>query len=181
MSDGTDDKDWVPQNPMQQYPAAIVLLTNPENELYKLELTLRNMRIDSKGNPQPIGTPKLNDKGIISVLGQVQSFVNQDMVMSNMDDKTIPILMEVFSDALIKDLMTNRKYYEITDLATRDVIMSCAWGHVFSCLRRAYNEGDRRFWKGSQTDVRHTVINESAKKGMMATLAGSLGIGGKTS
>jgi hypothetical protein len=33
-------------------------------------------------------------------------------------------------------------------------------------LNRAFNEGDRRFWKGSQQEIKQIVETQQKKKGM---------------
>lgn len=170
----TDDEQVSPQvrttpyaSPMNNYGGSILFLTNPENELHRFELTLRNCRFDEKENKIiPYGEPLLNDEGIKSVIGQTQSVVNQDTVMSNFDEE-IPRLMEMFSDSLIKDLMMNRVRYEIKTPASRDKIVSMATIYGYSCLRRGFQQGERKFWKGSQQEITtYSSTSEPKNKGL---------------
>ena len=100
-------------SPMHQYGSAIMFLTNPENELHRMELTFRSMRVDADGNPISAGTPLMNEHGISSVIGTIQSLVNQVTVMSNLSKNDIPNLIDFIGDTLAKDLMMNKHEYGI--------------------------------------------------------------------
>jgi hypothetical protein len=153
-----------------QHSGSIVLLTNPENDLYKLELTLRSMVLDAENNPKKAGEPLLNDEGVCSILGSVQSCVSQVSIMSNLEDDHISTLILFLSDTLAKDLMQNRKRYGIKNPAARDKIFHVATTRAFIGLRRSFEEGDRRFWKGSQQESIMTVKNDGQKKGLLGFL-----------
>jgi len=156
--------------PMQQYGSNILMLTNPENELYKMELTFRCMKMDKDGNSIPSGDPLMNEYGINSIIGTVQSMVNQVTVMSNLNKAEIPMLMDFLGDTLSKDLMINRVPYGIKNFASRDKIFFTALSTCFITLKRGYEEGDRRFWKGSQQEIHTTIENSNKKNGMFSSL-----------
>lgn len=159
------------QNPMSNFGSSIILLTNPESELYKMELVWRSMYADKDGNVRSVGEPLMNDLGINSVLGQIQSIVSQVTVMSNVNKNEVPMLIDFLGDTLAKDLMMNRIPYEITTPAARDKIYFTALTAAFICLKRAYEEGDKRFWKGSQQEITTRVeANNPPKKGFAKML-----------
>lgn len=149
-------------SPMHQYGSAIIMMTNPENELHKMELTFRSVKLDDQGNPHPTGDPLMNDYGVSSVIGTIQSLVNQVSIMSNLDKQNISNLIDFIGDTLAKDLMMNTKKYGITSPTARDKIYFTAISTSFVTLKRAYEEGDKRFWKGSVQEIRTT--NDSQKK-----------------
>lgn len=149
-------------SPMGLYGSAIITLTNPENELYKMELSFRSMIMDKEGNPKQVGQPLMNDKGISSVLGQVQSLVNQVTVMSNLKMAQIESLGQMFGDSLASDLMMNRINYDIKS-NSRTIIFSIALSTAYITMMRAFEEGDKRFWKGSVQEIRSSV--EGQRKG----------------
>lgn len=157
------------QSPFQQYGSAIILLTNPENELGKMELTFRGMKLNDDGIPIVVGKRMMNDDGVASVIGSIQSLVNQVSVMSNLDNKNISNLIDYLADTLAKDLMLNRMAYGITSPSTRDKIFQTALSTSFVTLRRAYEEGDKRFWKGSVQEIRTSNDNER-KSGFLSSL-----------
>ena len=173
MSDDDDQRQLRASpfmTPMQQYGSSILQLTNPEGEIYKMELTFRSQILDKDGNPRDIGKPLMSDEGISSVIGQVQSVVNQVTIMSNFEDKDIPLLLEFLGDTMAKDLMMNRFKYQITTAAARDKIYFSALTTAYISLKRATNNGERMFWKGSQQDIRQTIDSGSQSKGLFGML-----------
>jgi hypothetical protein len=157
-------------SPMHQYGSSILLLTNPENELYKMELTFRNMKLDRQGNPQTAGDPLMNESGISAVIGVIQSVVNQSTVMSNLSKGEVPIMMDFLGDTLAKDMMINRIPYGITSTTARDKIYFIALSSAFMTLKRAYEEGDKRFWKGSVQEISTRVEGAQKKGGIFSAL-----------
>lgn len=153
------------QSPMYNYGSGIVTLTNPRQLLHDLDLKLRGKR-EIDGKPVDVGDPLMNDEGVNSVLGQVESIVNQVTVMGNLKDEEIKGLMDFLADTLAKDLMMNRVKYQIIFPSARDRIYFAALTTAFITMKRAFEEGDRRFWKGSVQEVRTTVENPSKKKGL---------------
>lgn len=140
-------------SPMHAFGSSIVLLTNPESSLYKMELTLRSMILDDKGLPKKVGDPLLNGVGINSVIGLVQSIVSQVAIMSNFSKDDVPMILDFLADTLARDLMVSRKVYGIMSPTVRDKIFFTVLTSAFVVLKRGLDEGDRRFWKGSQQEL----------------------------
>lgn len=151
-------------SPMHQFGSSILFLTNPENDLYKIELTFRGMILDREGQPKKVGDPLMNEKGISSVIGQMQSVVSQNTIMGNLDKSEILALLDFLADTLAKDLMTNRINYDIKAGSARDKIYFSALTTAFVTMKRSSEEGERRFWKGSVQEV-HTRVEGANKKG----------------
>ena len=163
-------------SPIHQFSGSIVLLTNPDNELYKLELSLRNMVVDREGNARQAGRPLMNDAGIMSVLGQVQTIVNQVTIMSNLEPQEVPRIIDFLGDTLARDLMINRVGYAVDNEAVRDKVYFMALVSAFVCLKRASEEGERRFWKGSQQEITTRVDGLAGqKKGVFGKILGWAG------
>ena len=159
-------------SPMHNFAGSIILLTNPDNELHKLELTFRNIVLDKKGNPSPVGTPLMNDEGVRSVIGQVQAIVSQVTVMSNLDDNVRDSLRDFLADTIAKDLMLNRAKYEIENSSARDRIFMEAISMAIITMNRAANEGERKFWKGSQQEIFTHGSMPGAKNGILTRALG---------
>lgn len=152
--------------PMQQYGSSILLLTNPENDLYKMELTFRGMKLNNDGNPEEAGEPYMNAEGVTSVIGQVQAIVSQVTIMSNLSkDNEIPNIMDFLGDTLAKDLMVNRFKYGIKDFATRDKIYFIALTQAFITMKRACEQSlsDKKFWRGSVQEVKNVIDNQKSR------------------
>lgn len=155
-----------------QMSNSIVTLTNPDSSIYKLELSLRGMMLDQDGNPKQIGSPLMNETGINNILSLTQSVVSQVTILSNLE-KEIAQLMLFLNDALTQDLMMNRIKYGIKGVTDRTRIYSIVMMNAYITMRRAFQEGDRRFWKGSQQNIRTEIVNtEGSKKGWLSALSG---------
>jgi len=159
-------------NPMSTYGGSIITLTNPDNELYKMELTLRSMSMDSEGNIKKVGDPLMNDLGINSVIGMAQTILSRVTIMSDLNKTEITTLIDFLGDTLAKDLMMNRINYKIRTVSARCKIYFTVLASTFICMKRAFESGDRRFWKGSQQDVTHRFEGGQQRQGMMGKLFG---------
>lgn len=153
-----------------QHSGSIVLLTNPENDLFKFELFLRSMVLDEQGNPKPAGLPLMNDIGISAVLGMLSTTVSQNTVMSNVDEKGIGILIKLNADTLAQLIMMNRKNYGIKDHSIANMIYNAYINKTYLTLRRPFEEGDRRFWKGSQQEITSTIKSDTQRKGILGLI-----------
>jgi hypothetical protein len=158
------------QSPMYNFGSAIMSMTRTDDVLFQVEMMLRNQREDSQGNIIPYGDPLMNEQGINSVLGFIHALANQMTVMSNIESKDIPILIEFVADPLIKDLMINMHTYQIKNAAVRDKIFYTVLSIIFISLKRAYEEGDRRFWKGSVQEIHSKVEAQKQKSGLLSML-----------
>ena len=158
-------------SPMNIYGGSIITLTNPQDELHKMELTLRSMSIDSQGNTTDLGEPLMNELGINSVIGMAQTILNRVTIMSDLNKAEIPMLIDFIGDTLAKDLMMNRVRYAIKTASARDKIYFTVLTSTFICMKRAFEGDDKRFWKGSQQDIRTQVVHEGMKpRGILAKL-----------
>lgn len=151
--------------------SSIVTLTNPNSELNKMELTLRGQKFNLDGTISETEDPLMNEKGINSVMSQVQNIVNQVTIMSNLEEKEIPMILDFLADTLAKDLMINKEAYGITSLTTRDRIYFTVLSRAFICMKRAYMGDDKRFWKGTVQEI-HTTVDSRQKQGMLGKLTG---------
>lgn len=156
------------ESPMYMYGSTILQLTNPQAIIKEMELTLRNQEIvDNK--IIKLGTPLMNDIGIRQVKGIVQGVVNQMNIMSNYDKKDIMMIMDYVNDTLARDLMIHKVQYGLNE-TTRDNVKFIVEVTCFGILQRAKDEGDRRFWKGSQKEVKSEVVGLNRGGGGLKSL-----------
>ena len=140
-------------SPMHQYAGSITTLTNPDNELYKMELTLRNLRLDKEKNLVAAGEPLVNDVGVTNILGIAQGLLNRVTILSNLSKKDVEVLMMFLVDTLTRDLMVSRISYGIKTFDARDKIIFTVVSMCYVTLKRGFEEGDKRFWKGSLQEI----------------------------
>lgn len=98
---------------MQQFGNSVLELTNPDEEMFKMECALRGKSIDINGNLIDLKRPLMNDKGVVAVVGMVQSVVNKVTIMSNLNKTEVPNIMRFFVYGLIEDLLFNASNYEV--------------------------------------------------------------------
>lgn len=153
--------------PMHNFQSAITTLTSPEDELYMLELELRSMTLDKDGNPKQIGEPLLNEEGIRSILFQIRAAMSRVVIMSNLTEKFVADGTIYLAESLAKDLMMNRDKYEITNTMTRTKIYRLCNMTINTVLKRSQDEGERRFWKGSQQEITTRIDGGQNKSGGM--------------
>jgi hypothetical protein len=151
------------QNSMGNYAGSFLLITNPDSELAKMEMSLRGYRVDSNGDVKQAGTALMNEEGITSVISEVQSLTSQNTVMSHIDEKEIPSMMDFVADTLARDLMMNRIRYGISDPTARDKIFFMSLNYCWVTMKRAQGGGERSFWKGSTQEI--TMRNEGQQQG----------------
>lgn len=167
-------------SPYNVYGGSIINMTSTEEELHKMELTLRSKEEREDGSVVQIGDPLMNDYGIIRVMGQVRAVVKRDTIMNDFEKKDIPMLIDFLGDTLAKDLMINRITYELGKTnkdgvisyspSARDVVYFTVLSTAFIVINRGREGGDRRFWKGTQQDIRHVQVMEGRSKGVLARL-----------
>ena len=152
-------------NPMNSYGSSILYLTNPDGELRKLELTLRNEVEDGEGKVRKLGPPLLNEEGQRSILGLVQACVNQVTIMSSLKEEEVENIGDMLGDTLARDLMINRVNYKITNPSARDRIYFSSLATARITMNRGRNESDKRFWKGSQQEITMRSEGERQRSG----------------
>ena len=150
---------------------SVLLLTNPDEVLLKLEMKLRNRVLDKDGNwvQNQNSFPLLNEKGITSLMHITTAVVNQLTVMSNIDMDEVRNLIIYLADVLAYDLMMNRYIYEIKAAAARDKIYYTVINTSYLCLKRSFNQGERVFLTKSQQEIRQTS-NQDNKQGFLSKL-----------
>ena len=157
--------------PMDRYGSSIYHMTSTEDEIKKLEETFRgtiyigNKVISSK-------EPLMNDEGINSMIGSLQSVVNRITIMSNFDKTDIENIINFYADTVAKDLMLNKRKYGISNNSARDKVYFSLLTVAFSTMKRALEEGDKRFWKGSQHDINTNTNNQVGQGGIIKRLFG---------
>jgi len=155
------------QTPLDNLGSTILKLTNTEDEIRYLEMTLRGEYEDSEGTTIKFCDPMMNEIGITTIMRLVRSVVSRVTVMSNLD-REIPNLMGFLSENLIENLMLNSKRYGIKDPSTRSDISFIVQFQAFMAMRRAYKEGDKRFLKGSTQDIRTQVTSDTKRGSLMS-------------
>jgi hypothetical protein len=147
---------------MHTLGGSVLYLTNPDKEIRKMELTFRSMLEDDNGGLIKIGgeegwQPLMNEYGISSIIGIVQSIVNQVTIMSHLEQEEIEKLVDLLADTLVATLMVNRVRFGINSFSARNEIFFTAISTGYVCMKRAAQGGERRFLKGSVQEIKQHI------------------------
>lgn len=157
------------QSPMDA-GSSILNITNPEAIIYKLRLNLMNIE-EVDGELVQKGTPKMTPEGIREIISIVESILNQNTIMSKLNDRYINNAMFYLSDRLIRRLMVKGREFGVNDPTSKSNIVMICCNYVYACLRRADEEGERRFIKGSQHEIRTTASGDTKGGGIASLLS----------
>jgi hypothetical protein len=62
--------------------------------------------------------------------------------------------------------MVNSNNYGIENVSARDKIVFMSSSFAFVCMKRAFEEGEKHFWKGSQQEITMTNQNGQQKRSL---------------
>jgi len=151
------------QVPQNMKDSTMIFMTNPEEELKKIELTLRGLYENDEGEIKRYGKELVNEHGIQAILGLIRSVVSQINIMGQEEGRDVNLIMLDYVDTLIKFLMTQRKEIGLSR-ANRDLVFILAKYPAYFSLRRSLNGGERQFWGKIQQEVKH-VVEQSGNNG----------------
>jgi len=132
-------------NNQQQIQAALVEQINPDKILRNLELKLEGKIDDGYGNITKVRDPLMNKKGISNMILITSAIVNQNTIMSSLNEKEIGKLMKNMTDDIIDKLTLNWKEYDIKDKTDLDTIHNIIVNTSFLALKRALFGGEKGF------------------------------------
>lgn len=167
-----------PVNPLNQYGDSVVKITNPESEIYKLELVLRGAVLDANGQVQKdargnvVGFPLMNELGINKVIGMTQSMVNQNTIMGNLDRVQVDGMRNMFADTLAINLMLNRIKWDIKNNDDRRMIFCAALMYGVPALSRGFEGDEKKFLGKAVTEFRNTVDQPKKRQSLFQDLVG---------
>lgn len=158
-------------NPSNSHVSSIVNLTNPEDELEKLELRLRCIRIDSDGNKVQYAEPLLNEEGINRVMAQISDIVNPNTYLSEFNSREIERFLEMKTDVLTCSLLRNKHIWGVKDSTVMNEINTTLLSLSLIVLKRAQDGSDKRFWKGSVQEFHNRIEQPNMpKKGFLSKM-----------
>ena len=129
----------------QMSQAALVEQINPNKIIKDIRLNLEGKEEAEDGTIKQSGEPIMNAKGISNVILIARSLVNQNTIMSSLDNREIGRLIIQVGDDLGDDLTLNWKEYGIKDKVKLDVIVDSILNPSFLALKRAKGGRERRF------------------------------------
>jgi len=129
----------------QQVQAALVEQTNPVHVLEDVELKLKGMERTWDGKVKRRGDPIMNEKGISRILFILSSIINQNTILSHLEDGEIAKMIVKVADDIVDDLALNWKEYDVKDKIMLDYIVDGAIFPAFMALKRAWKQNEKNW------------------------------------
>ena len=150
------------QEQVQQVQAVLVEQTNPKKVVEMIMLRLRGLQKDSEGRLVKVAEPKMNKEGIDNIWFMLDSHINQNIILSNVEIKEIQSIMSSIQEDLVDDLALNWKRYGITKKTDLDTINNSVLINIYLALKRAQGQNEKN-WLG-----KISVEQISGRGGMIA-------------
>ena len=154
-------------SPQDKYGSALIMMTDPTNDLYRYELFLRNLRETVDQNGQTVlkqaGDQLMNEEGINTFMSMIESVVFQLNSMSNFNENDLRFFYDTLKSDLIETVMVNRRRFAI-DRKNRNVLVGNSLRFAYSFTKKSFEEGERGFWKGSVVENRLMTDKPSGHK-----------------
>lgn len=125
--------------------AALVQQIDPARVLREIRMILKGLVENEVGEIIKEGKPLMNEEGITNILLAIKGIVNQNTIMSSLEDIEINKLILNLANDLIDDLTLNWKKYQIKDETKRDIIINVCINMAYTALKRALHGGEKRF------------------------------------
>jgi hypothetical protein len=130
-------------------------LTNYDNNILEVEMALKGMQMNSKGEYAQVTKPLLNDEGVFRMIELIRTMVSKCMIMSNLTEEQIAKLSKELGRNICRELTCNKIKYEVAD-NDRSTIVSVIMYPSYESANSALENGLRRFLKSG---IIETTIN----------------------
>lgn len=131
----------------QQNQAVLVEQTNPNHVIEEVELSLRGYERKYDGTLKKVSEPLMNELGIARIRTMMKGIVNQNTILSHLEENQISKLIIQFSDDLIDDLTLNWKEYGMMDKIMLDYVHDIVVFPAYLALQRALGQNEKN-WLG---------------------------------
>src|SRR3990167_9867170 len=128
-----------------QYQAVLVEQTNPKRVIREIEMSLMNCDEDDNGVIIRYGEPLLNELGISRLRFVMRSIINQNTILSHLEEKEIARIIVEKSNNIIDDMTLNWREYGVKDKIILDHIIDSVVFPAFFALKRAWQQNEKNF------------------------------------
>lgn len=155
-------------NPMLNYPGSMLEMTDNAGQLRKIEQNLRGVVLDDNNQIIVKGEPLVNEKGVQDIMMIMSSVSDRAHAMSHFESDEVKNIMEYLNDTLSTMLMVNGSRnpsacYGIKNPTARPQIVFVCNNVAHAMIKRGFESGERRFWKGSQ--IEYNVKSDQKRGG----------------
>jgi len=151
---------------VQERNAVLVEQTNPKRIVKDIVLRLKGMELAPNGQEIEVATPKMNQKGIEKMSFLLESHINQNVILSHLNETEITSMITTLGDDLVDSLALNWREFGIQDKTDLDDINNSILMNVFLALKRAEGQNEKN-WLGkiSVESIGSGSSMPTAKKG----------------
>lgn len=132
---------------LQQAQAVLVQETNPKKVIKDVILLLQGLQENPDGTKVRIALPKMNRMGISAMSFILNAHINQNIILSHLDNPEIKKLMEIIQNDLVDDLTLNWKEYGVMNKSDLDIINNAVLVNIYIALKRAEGQNEKN-WLG---------------------------------
>ncbi len=148
----------------QQAQAVLVEQTNPKKVVKEIILRLEGLEEKPDGSKVRVGEPKMNTAGIENIKYILDSYINQNTILSHLDERQISKTIMSISDDLIDDLTLNWKAYGITNKSDLDTISMTVLHAIHFTLNRALEQNEKNWISKITLETLNTAPRVSGPK-----------------
>ena len=135
---------------VQERSAVLVEQTNPKRIVKDIVLRLKGMELLPNGQEHRVATPKMNQRGIEKMSFLLESHINQNVILSHLNNREIASMINSLSEDLVDSLALNWREFGIKDKTDLDDINNSVLMNVFLALKRAEGQNEKN-WLGKIT------------------------------
>ncbi len=155
--------EWQPNIMPQAYPrmeADLIEKTDPKVVVDNIEHFLAGEEYDEENLKwKETKIPLMNKQGVKSIMTDIRAVVNQNTILSNLDEKEINTIIIQLSDTIIIKLMQSWKEFEVSKPELNTIVLSIL--HMaYPALKRAWQQGERNWHKTVTRAELQTIIRE---------------------
>lgn len=133
---------------MSQSQAVLVEQTNPDKVMAEIYLKLKGQVRTVDGRTLTLGIPLMNDKGIDRLIILMSTIINQNTILSYLEEDEIGKIIIGIGEDIIDDLTLNWKDYGIKDKMMLDYIVDILIYPSYFALKRALQKNEKNWLKG---------------------------------
>lgn len=132
---------------MQRQQAVLVEQTNPKKIVEDVMLRLRGVERKGDGTLFAVATPKMNKIGLERIWFILESHINQNVILSHLEEEEIRHIILSLSDDLVDCLALNWRSFGIRDKTDLDDINNSVLCNIYFALKRAEGQNEKN-WLG---------------------------------
>ncbi len=144
--------------------ASIIKAISPSAVLKEMEMNLRGQVLDNQNNIIQKYRALMNNLGVSTMMTFARTFLNQNTVISHIEERQVGYIMEALSRDVVLNLQLNWRSFDIQEKTSLDLINIAVLFPCYFSLRRAVMGGERNWLKHSMQESLSGKANNPFEK-----------------